>query len=79
MFKSKMHRCNVEASFKSIATDAVGPFPQFDDVNRYVLVVIDYFLKWPEANLIPNQEATTVAEELFQLDILFWRADRAAL
>ena len=29
-----------------------------------LLVVIDYFTKWPEAYPLPNQEATTVAEVL---------------
>jgi hypothetical protein len=33
-------------------------------VNQYLLITMDYFTKWPEANTIPSEEASTVAEEL---------------
>ena len=42
--------------------DIAGPFLVSESGNRYVLVVIDYFSKWPEVYAIPNQEARTVAE-----------------
>ncbi|CAI5685240.1 unnamed protein product [Oreochromis niloticus] len=32
--------------------------------NRYVLVAMDYFTKWPEAYAVPDQSATTTAERL---------------
>ena len=32
--------------------------------NRYLLCVMDYFTKWPEAYAIPNQEAQTVANAI---------------
>ena len=32
--------------------------------NKYLLVVADYFTKWPEAFPLPNQEAGTVTEAL---------------
>ncbi|PIK45484.1 hypothetical protein BSL78_17652 [Apostichopus japonicus] len=35
--------------------------------NRYVLVVVDYATRYPEAIPIPNQEAETIAEELVKL------------
>ncbi|GBM94686.1 Retrovirus-related Pol polyprotein from transposon 412 [Araneus ventricosus] len=44
--------------------DILGPFPVTTEGNRYVLVLMDYFTKWPEAIPIPDQEASTVAEEL---------------
>ncbi|KAF8786035.1 Retrovirus-related Pol polyprotein like [Argiope bruennichi] len=43
-----------------------GPLPMSSDGNNNILVVMDYFTKWPEAFPIPDQEAPTVAEILVQ-------------
>ncbi|CAI5690288.1 unnamed protein product [Oreochromis niloticus] len=34
--------------------------------NRYVLVAMDYFTKWPEAYVVPDQSAMTTAERLVE-------------
>ena len=49
-----------------VATDIVGPFPESEQGNTYVLVASDYFTRWVEAYAIPNQEATTVANKLVE-------------
>jgi hypothetical protein len=59
-----MHRYSVGALFERIAIDVAGPFLWSDQGNWYLLIVTDYFTKWPEAYAIPNQEASTVVEEL---------------
>jgi len=41
--------------------DIVGPFPESDNKNSYLL---DLFTRWMEAFPIPNQEAVTVADKL---------------
>lgn len=41
--------------------DILGPLPITRTGNRYVLVMADYFSKWPEAIAVPNQEAETIA------------------
>ena len=43
-----------------IAIDVLGPLPETDNGNKYLLIAMDYFTKWPEAYPLPNQEATTV-------------------
>ncbi len=42
----------------------VGPLTLSDRGNRYVLVAMDYFSKWPEAYALPAQDAKSVAEVL---------------
>jgi hypothetical protein len=59
-----MHLYNVGAPFERIVIDIAGPFPRIDQENRYLLIAMDYFTKWPEAYAIPSQEASTVAEAL---------------
>ena len=47
-----------------VAVDVMGPLPRTNKGNVYILSVIDYFTKWPEAYALPNQEAETVADAL---------------
>lgn len=47
-----------------LAMDILGPLPLTPRGNKFVLVVTDYFTKWTESYVIPNQEGTTVAEKL---------------
>ena len=55
---------NVGAPMERVAVDITGPLPITPAGNRYILVAMDYFTKWPEVYAIPNQEATTVAKKL---------------
>ncbi|GBN64047.1 hypothetical protein AVEN_98862-1 [Araneus ventricosus] len=62
--KGCLQRYNVGAPFGRMALDILGLFPVTTKGNRYVIVLMDYFTKWPEAIPIPDQEESTVAEEL---------------
>ncbi len=44
--------------------DILGPLPLPSLGNKFLLVVTDYFTRWPEAYPLPNQEASTVADVL---------------
>ena len=50
--------------WERIAMDIVGPLPKTDRNNRYILVISDYFTKWPEAFALPDHRAETIAEKL---------------
>ena len=47
-----------------IAVDVMGPLPVTKKGNKYLLVAMDYFTKWPEAYALQDQEAKTVATVL---------------
>ncbi|KAL4004005.1 hypothetical protein ACER0C_003718 [Sarotherodon galilaeus] len=56
----------VGAPMERVGVDVLGPFPVTESGNRYVLVAMDYFTKWPEAYTVPDQSATTTAERLVE-------------
>ena len=45
-----------------VAMDILGPLPETERGNRYILVITDYFTKWTEAFPMSNMEAHTVAK-----------------
>ena len=47
---------------QQVAMDILGPLPEMERGNRYVLVIADYFTKWTEGFPMSNMEAHTVAE-----------------
>ena len=52
------------AAMERVAVDFLGPFPETESGNRYVMVAMDYFTKWPEAYAVPDQSAQTTASRL---------------
>ena len=56
----------VGAPFDKIGIDIKGPLPLTTKRNRYLVVAMDYFTKWPEARAIPNAKAETVAAFIFE-------------
>jgi len=47
-----------------VAVDILGPLPETEADNSYILIAGDYYTRWMEAYAIPNQEAVTVAQKL---------------
>jgi hypothetical protein len=61
-----MQLYQVGAPMERVGIDILGPLPLTDSGNRYLLVAMDYFTKWPEVVALPNQEAVTVATALVE-------------
>ncbi|XP_061102960.1 uncharacterized protein LOC133131605 [Conger conger] len=57
----------IDVPFRRIAMDIVGPLPKSSRGHRYILVILDYATRYPEA--VPLRAATgkSVARELFLL------------
>ena len=57
---------SVQAGYpmQMVATDILGPLPEFSSGNSYILVAADYFIRWVEAYPILSQEAVVVARKL---------------
>ena len=64
--KAPLQVYNVGAPLERVAVDVVGPLPATHRGNRYIVVAMDYFTKWPEAYPLPNQEARLVAQVLVE-------------
>ena len=47
-----------------VSVDLVGPFPETERGNRYLLVAQDYFSKWTEIYAVPDATAVTCANVL---------------
>jgi hypothetical protein len=55
----------IDIPFQRVAIDLVGPIaPVTDRGNRYILTLVDYATRYPEAVAIKSIEAETVAESL---------------
>ncbi|GFU90926.1 retrovirus-related Pol polyprotein from transposon 412 [Trichonephila clavipes] len=53
--RGRLKLYNVGAPFERIVFGILGPLSRLSDGNNNILVVMDYFTKWPEAYPIPNQ------------------------
>ena len=56
--------------FAKISIDLIVDLPISHNGNKNILVMIDHLTGWPMAKAIPNKEATTVANAVFEKLIL---------
>jgi hypothetical protein len=58
----------VDTAFKRVAVDLIGPIkPMSEDKKQYILVMIDYNTRYPEAVALKDIKAETVTEALFEM------------
>ena len=58
----------IDTPFKRIAVDIVCPIePRSEKRNRYILTMIDYATRYPEAVALPSIETGRVAEALVEM------------
>ena len=58
----------IDTPFKRVAVDIVGPIePCSDKKSRYILTMIDYATRYPEAVALPSIETERIAEVLVEM------------
>ena len=58
----------IDTPFKRVAVDIVGPIePRSDKKSRYILTMIDYATRYPEAVALPSIETERVVEALIAM------------
>lgn len=56
----EIHSMVSPGSFSIWGMDILGPFPTTPGQKKFLLVVVDYFTKWVEAELLANITISTV-------------------
>jgi len=54
---------DLNISFK-VEIDMIGKLPKTNDGNQYIITLMDYFSKWPEAE---SKSAETIAQFLYKV------------
>jgi hypothetical protein len=57
----------ISKTWHQIGIDFIGPLTTTAGGNKYILTVVDYFTKWPEATALPTKEANGVASFLLEI------------
>ena len=57
----------IDTPFKRVAVDIVGPIEPRSDKSQYILTMIDYATRYPEAVALPSIETECVAEALIAM------------
>ena len=58
----------IDEPFRRVAVDIIGPLsPITERGNRYILTLVDYYTRYPEAVALPNIETECVAEALLDM------------
>ena len=52
--------------FERWGIDIVGPLPATERGNRYIIVAVDYFIRWPEAKATKTANSYDVAKFIYE-------------
>ncbi len=64
--RAPLQQYRVGAPMERIAVDILGPLPETDQGNIYIMVLGDYWTRWMECYAIPDQQAETVAQKFVE-------------
>ena len=58
---NELHPIPPHSPFYQIGIDFIGPLPITPQGNRYIIIAVDMFTKWPKAKAIKEATASQVA------------------
>ncbi|KAE8988354.1 hypothetical protein PR003_g23459 [Phytophthora rubi] len=58
----RMPVADLSGPFSTLVVDAVGPLPETERGNKYILVFVDYFTRWAEAFAVLRLDSVTFVE-----------------
>lgn len=65
--RPELHSIPVSDVWKQIGIDLVGPLPETERGNKYIITGTDHFSKWPNAAPLQDKTALSVAVFLFSI------------
>ncbi|GET54049.1 DDE-type integrase/transposase/recombinase [Rhizophagus irregularis DAOM 181602=DAOM 197198] len=63
---NELHPIEVKEPFHMIGIDVIGPLPRTEEGNKYIVVAIDFFTKWPEAKAIKEANAKEISKFIYE-------------
>ena len=64
--RHELHSIKVKEPFYQMGIDYVGPLPKTKEGNKYIIVAMDYFTKWPEAKPVKEANAKETARFIYE-------------
>src|SRR6266542_5638136 len=64
--ENELHSIKIKEPFYQWEIDIVGPLTETSRRNKYIVVAIDYFTKYPEARALTNANAKSVANFIYE-------------
>ena len=72
-YQTELHPVPIHSPWYHVGFDFIGPItPASSSGNRYILTLLDYYIKWVEAVPLPSKCATGVAASLMKVKFLFY-------
>ncbi len=64
--ENELHSIKIKEPFYQWGIDIVDPLTETSRENKYIVVAIDYFTKYPEARALTNANAKSVANFIYE-------------
>src|ERR1043165_583997 len=64
--QNELYSIPISAPWERVGIDFIGPLPETEQENRYIITAIDYFTRWSEARAVLQANAQNVAKFIYE-------------